>query len=306
MKTKLEIVIIYFLIICNYYGQGVLKVTTDKLNYSYGDSIEVRVTLTNNTNAPFTIYRSSSCVAMIKFNDVKFQTACTADQHEFYFSVGMSMTWIWKLDPKELGIPDQEGQQKIVGLCYPLRDSIFINAPKYRGGIVAVGIKDGISEIVYKSFRDSINATVIDRWGSPFVVEIWRISNRSIDSLVEKYSKDYRLRWMEANRPLQFTQQIVTSINNPKELPSEFSLSQNYPNPFNPVTKIKYEIPKSSYVKMVIYDNLGRTIKVLVDEFQNAGSYEINLNAINLSSGVYYYRIQADKYSATKKLILLK
>jgi hypothetical protein len=148
MKTKLEIVIFYLVIISNYYGQGVLKVTTDKLNYSYGDSIEVRVTLTNNTNAPFTIYRSSSCVAMIKFNDVKFQTACTADQHEFYFSVGMSMTWIWKLDPKELGIPDQEGQQKIVGLCYPLRDSIFINAPKYRGGIVAVGIKDGISEIV--------------------------------------------------------------------------------------------------------------------------------------------------------------
>jgi hypothetical protein len=306
MKTIIKIVLIYLVVTNIYFSQGVLKVTTDKSSYSYGDSIEVRVTLTNNTNAPFTIYGSSSCVAMIKFNDVKFQTACTADQHEFSFSVGMSMTWIWKLDPKILGIPDQEGQQKIVGLCYPLRDSIFINAPKYRGGIVAVGIRDSISESVYKSLRDSINATVIERWGSPLVVEYWKITNHSLDSLVEKYSKDYRLKWIEAKRPLQFSQQIVTAIDNHRELPLEYSLSQNYPNPFNPLTKIKYKLPKSSYVKMVIYDNLGGTIKVLVNEFQNAGSYELNLDATNLSSGVYYYRIQADEYSATKKLVLLK
>jgi hypothetical protein len=301
-----KIVLIYLAVTNIAFGQGVLKVTTDKSTYGYGDSIEVRVTLTNNTNAPFTIYRSSSCVAMIKFNDVRFQTMCTADQHEFNFSVGMSMTWIWKLDPQELGIPDQEGQQKIVGLCYPLRDSIFINAPKYRGGIVAVGIQDSISESVYKNLRDSINATLIERWGSPLVVEYWRIANLSIDSLIEKYSKDYRLRWIEAIRPLQFSKQIVTAIDNHRELPSEYSLSQNYPNPFNPFTKIKYDLPKSSYVKMIIYDNLGRTIKVLINEFKNAGSYEINLDAINLSSGVYYYRIQAGEYSSTKKLILVK
>ncbi len=306
MKNILKIVIVYLVVTNNYFGQGILKVTTDKSNYSYGDSIEVRVTLTNNTSAPFTIYRSSSCVAMIKFNDVRFFTACTADQREFNFSVGMSMTWIWKIDPKELGIPDKEGQQKIVGLVYPQKDSIYINAPKYRGGIVAVGIRDSIPESVYKSLRDSINATVINRWGGPLVVEYWRITNRSIDSLVDKYTKDYRLRWIEAQRPLQFSKQIVTAIDDRRELPSEYSLSQNYPNPFNPFTKIKYELPKSSLVKMVVYDNLGRTIKVLANEFQNAGFYELDVNAMNLPSGVYYYRIQADEYSATKKFVLLK
>ncbi len=306
MKTISKIFLMYLVITGICFGQGVLKVITNKSNYSYGDSIEVKVTLTNNTNAPFTIIGSSSCVAMIKINDVRFQTMCTADQHEFNFSVGMSMTWIWKLDPKELGIPDKEGQQKIVGLVYPQKDSIYINAPKYRGGIVAVGIRDSIPESLYKSLRDSISATVISRWGSPLVVEYWRITNHSIDSLVDKYSKDYRLRWIEAKRPLQFTKQIVTSIDNSRELPSDYSLLQNYPNPFNPVTKIKYELPKSSFVKMVIYDNLGRAIKILVNEFQNVGSYELNLDASNFSSGVYYYRIQADKYSATKKLVLLK
>lgn len=306
MDTIIKIVFVYLVIANNYFGQGILKITTDKSNYLYGESIEVRVTLTNNTSTPFTIYRSSSCVAWIKFNDVRFQTMCTADQHEFNFSVGMSMTWIWKIDPKELGIPDKEGQQKIVGLCYPLRDSIYVNAPKFRGGIIVVGINDSISVNIYQSLRDSINATVIYRSLGPHIFEYWRVVNHSIDSLVEKYSNDYRLRWIEADRPLQFSKQIVTEIDYSRELPSEYSLSQNYPNPFNPFTKIKYQLPKSSYVKMVIYDNLGKTIKVLVNEFQNAGFYELNLNAMNLSSGIYYYRIQADEYSATKKFVLLK
>lgn len=185
MKTLLNIFIIFFGVVSNYCGQGILKVTTDKSEYLYGDSIEVRVTLTNNTSAPFIIYRSSSCVAMMKFNDVNFQTMCTADQHEFNFAVGMSMTWIWKLDPKELGIPDQEGPQKIVGLCYPLRDSVYINAPKFRGGKIFVGKKVEIPESEYQKLRDSIGATIIYKltdWS-----EYWSIKNHSIDSIVEKY-----------------------------------------------------------------------------------------------------------------------
>jgi len=304
MKTLLIIFIMYIVCSTNSLSQGILKVSTDKSNYSYGDSIEVRVTLTNNTAAPFTIYRSSSCVAMIKFNDVRFFTACTADQHEFNFSVGMSMTWIWKIDPKELGIPDKEGQQKIVGLVYPQKDSLYINAPKFRGGKIFVGKKQDIPESEYQKLRDSIGATVISKltdWS-----EYWSIKNHSIDSLVEKYSKDYRINAIEASRPLQFIKQIVTSVDNRDNLPSEYSLSQNYPNPFNPFTKIKYELPKSGFVRMVLYDNLGRVVKVLVNEIQFAGSYDININAMGLSSGVYYYRIQADEYSATKKIVLLK
>lgn len=98
----------------------------------------------------------------------------------------------------------------------------------------------------------------------------------------------------------------MTAVNDSRVLPSEYSLSQNYPNPFNPFTKIKYELPKSSIVKLVVYDNLGRKIKVLVNKFQNAGFYELDVNAMDFPSGVYYYRIQADEFSATKKFILLK
>jgi hypothetical protein len=90
------------------------------------------------------------------------------------------------------------------------------------------------------------------------------------------------------------------------EIPAKFSLSQNYPNPFNPVTKIKFSLPKSSYVKIFVYDALGRVIDKLVNEQLNAGTYEVDWNAEKYSSGIYYYKLSAGDYSETMKMILLK
>lgn len=90
------------------------------------------------------------------------------------------------------------------------------------------------------------------------------------------------------------------------EVPNSFSLSQNYPNPFNPVTKIKFELPKSTNVKLIIYDALGREITVLVNEKQLAGIYETDWDAANYPSGVYFYKLITDYYSETRKMILLK
>jgi hypothetical protein len=93
----------------------------------------------------------------------------------------------------------------------------------------------------------------------------------------------------------------------PKEtLPTEYALHQNYPNPFNPTTVIKYELPQAGDVKLVIYDLLGREVRVLVDEKKAAGVYEIHFDAMGLSSGFYFYRLQAGNYIATKKLLILK
>jgi len=100
--------------------------------------------------------------------------------------------------------------------------------------------------------------------------------------------------------------------NEPKNIPLVFKLSQNYPNPFNPVTKINYDLPKDSKVKIVIYDILGREVKRLVNsEFKTAGSYIVDFNASNFASGVYFYRIEAEepngnKFVDSKKMVLLK
>jgi hypothetical protein len=90
------------------------------------------------------------------------------------------------------------------------------------------------------------------------------------------------------------------------EIPESFVLHQNYPNPFNSSTKIKFDIPKAGLIKLVVYDLLGRQISTLVNEKLNPGIYESIFNAENLSSGIYFYRLESEIYSVTKKLILLK
>ena len=91
----------------------------------------------------------------------------------------------------------------------------------------------------------------------------------------------------------------------------EFSLEQNYPNPFNPSTKIKYTVPSNlkgemSNVILKVYDVLGNEIATLISEEKSAGIYEVNFDATNLSSGVYFYKLQAGSYIDMKKMILLK
>ena len=85
-----------------------------------------------------------------------------------------------------------------------------------------------------------------------------------------------------------------------------FQLSDNYPNPFNPSTAISYEIPKRSEVSIKIYDITGRLVTTLVDDVKNAGKHTVTFRANNLSSGVYFYRLQAGSYSAVKRMMLLK
>jgi len=89
-------------------------------------------------------------------------------------------------------------------------------------------------------------------------------------------------------------------------IPEKYSLFQNYPNPFNPETRIRYSLPRSSFVSLVVYDALGREIEALVDESQRAGTYEAVFNASAIPSGVYFYRLTAGEFSETRKMVLIK
>lgn len=90
------------------------------------------------------------------------------------------------------------------------------------------------------------------------------------------------------------------------EVPNQFSLSQNYPNPFNPVTKIKFQIPKSCNTKISVFDILGKEVVTLVNQEINAGVYEIDFDGSTLTSGIYYYNLTAEDYTITKKMVLVK
>ncbi|RQW09795.1 T9SS C-terminal target domain-containing protein [candidate division KSB1 bacterium] len=95
-------------------------------------------------------------------------------------------------------------------------------------------------------------------------------------------------------------------VETPDARPTEYSLSQNYPNPFNPATSVQFNIVKDGHVKLAVYNTLGKEIAVLVDKNMPAGSHTVKWQAEDLSSGVYFYRMTAGDYSATKKMILMQ
>ena len=97
-----------------------------------------------------------------------------------------------------------------------------------------------------------------------------------------------------------------TGMNSGVGVPTTFNLSQNYPNPFNPVTKIEYALPNDAKVSIKIYDMLGREVNVLVNEVKKAGYYSVEWNGNQLSSGVYFYKMQAGDFNAVKKMMLIK
>jgi len=101
---------------------------------------------------------------------------------------------------------------------------------------------------------------------------------------------------------------IVVSVDEgmDRSVPKEFSISQNYPNPFNPTTKITFSLPEAGNVKLRVFDALGREVKLLVDRFENAGKHTVEFNGKNLSSGVYFYRVEYQNNFVTKKMILIK
>jgi hypothetical protein len=88
--------------------------------------------------------------------------------------------------------------------------------------------------------------------------------------------------------------------------PTVYKLEQNYPNPFNPSTKIKLDVPHDSYVKLAVYDMLGREVETLANQMLRAGSYQMSWNASKYSSGIYFYKVISSEFTDTKKMILVK
>lgn len=171
------------------------------------------------------------------------------------------------------------------------------------------------------------NATAISRtielkWKKVYVTESYELQI-SADSLFNQILYDYKnlqdtsLTIDSLNYSCKYYWRIITLSSNgefisqvwnftTESLPKEFRLYQNYPNPFNPGTKIKYDLPKAGHVTIKVYDILGRKVETLINEEKPAGNYEVEFSGSNLSSGIYFYELQAGNYSSVKKMILIK
>jgi plastocyanin len=102
------------------------------------------------------------------------------------------------------------------------------------------------------------------------------------------------------------TVEIATDVQDEGISIHKFDLKQNYPNPFNPSTTINFSIPQKDFVKLKIYNLAGEELKTLINEEKDAGSYQIKFDALNLPTGIYFYKLNTSNFSETKKMILLR
>jgi plastocyanin len=100
--------------------------------------------------------------------------------------------------------------------------------------------------------------------------------------------------------------ELPVSVADDGSIVNKFELNQNYPNPFNPTTTIKYSIPANGIITLRVFNAIGEEVSMLANEIKEAGTYDVSFNAAQLSSGIYFYRLQAGSFVETKKMILLK
>lgn len=154
-----------------------------------------------------------------------------------------------------------------------------------------IGSEDGVKRI---DISDKENPVLTGQFDSPYTYTGEIAFSEDLIYFAQAWNGLYLL---EDNFPTGVNEIIK---------PLQFELKQNYPNPFNPSTTIDYSISKSEVVKLTVYNLLGQKVKVILDEYQNAGSYSVKFNAEGLVSGIYFYRLTSGNYSESRKLILLK
>ena len=185
------------------FAQLQLSVSTDKQTYNYGENIIIECSVKNMADTTAIIWAGSfqSCQAEFSFNSFNSweHTDCLTLTERIEIKPGNSRVYKWTIDPKIYGLPNKDGEQKIVGYFLGgLKDSITINAPKYYGGQISVGFFDSL-ETEINLLKDTLNVEVLSRsdYGSLGISENWQIEGFIVDSLVEQYSNDKRFRYAE-------------------------------------------------------------------------------------------------------------
>jgi uncharacterized protein (TIGR02145 family) len=122
------------------------------------------------------------------------------------------------------------------------------------------------------------------------------------DKNLQSGKYQYRLKMIDNDGTFKYSNVVETEV----AVPKNYELSQNYPNPFNPNTIIKYSLPVAANIKLTVYNTLGQVVKILDNGYKNAGTYTITFDASELTSGTYFYRLEAGQFTQVKKMMLVK
>ncbi|MCW8803115.1 MAG: T9SS type A sorting domain-containing protein [Ignavibacteriaceae bacterium] len=177
----------------------------------------------------------------------------------------------------------------------------------FEDGIVSASATDLEVQISVSGTSNDVAGELVDAFGT--VVDVNNGTSSNPFTLTAPGPGTYivnaghksPLKWDSASVSI-----TVTDVGENPSNPSAFKLYDNYPNPFNPSTTLRYSIPEASFTSVKIYDALGNEVSSLVNETKPAGTYEVEFNASDLSSGIYYYTLNVVSFSETKKMILMK
>lgn len=208
-----------------------------------------------------------------------------------------------KPDPGDtLTITAQVRNFSLVPTQTPVNVKFYLNDPD-SGGAAIIGVNGtnevSTSDIVSARGRSDVEFRWVVPSGLPTYTRIYAVldQDNTITEIHEDNNKGYNILGIFSTTGIEDENYFI---------PEEYVLYQSYPNPFNPTTTIKYSLPQSDNVSLVVYDILGREVAVLLDEYRIAGTYSVEFNASRYASGIYFYQLQAGNFVETKKMILLK
>jgi len=178
------------------------------------------------------------------------------------------------------------------------------------GETVSVGVDSVFGLALNQHDNDGHGRQATELWAAVMLDHVWD-TPKYLGTI--KFLPDFRLQFIPENNmtgvrnDLPYDGSVPVDVDDvPAVLPTEYKLSQNYPNPFNPVTTIQFSLPEISNVRLVLYDILGREVKEIVKGEYGPGYHKVMLDASNLASGVYFYRLEAGKFTNAKKLMIMK
>jgi hypothetical protein len=266
---------------------------------AYNDVLKVKISTTNNQMASFT-------------------------DLETYTYVGTADTgWV----QKTISLAAYAGQsvyiafQEVVADNYNDGGAIFVDLVELNSGNIPVelvsftaNVIDGKVNLTWTTATETNNSRFeVERSSNgvdfAFVGSVKgngttteRNTYNFVDNSVNVGKYTYRLKQVDFDGSYEYSKSIEVNVG----LPTEFSLSQNYPNPFNPSTTINFALPKTSNVKLTIYNALGKEVATLVNGVMEAGNHSAVWNAANNASGMYFFKLEAGNFTSTKKMMLIK
>lgn len=244
----------------------------------------------------------------------------TADQGQLWFNGVLIHSWQWTLGDLGGGSPLQLDAIDFYGAT--ANDDYYIDDFWFHTSPIPVELTSFTASVnpLGQTVLNWVTATEINNRG--FEVERRAVDGQFITiGFVEGYGTTseeqtysyvdqsvtpgtfvYRLKQIDFNGQFEYSSEVELEVTSPLA----FGLDQNYPNPFNPNTNIKFSLSEPGNVKLAVYNTLGEEVAVLVNNYTEAGSHELNFDAANLPSGTYVYRLEAPGYIEAKKMILMK